>query len=244
MKSKKPEETPQNMLKELCGSDSALYEYLSRNLYETPLTAISSKEIVELAREGVQNGNFAPAVDKAVFESAQNPGETQKYIAVVQDLAAKAIAAAEKEKAEKQSQASEGQLASLDRRIEQYRFLSERVKDVLDVSAEFYAEKLVELEEGVERKERARKKSRAANKEQILAKRALSGRKERKKELRKMGRKERREAKKQDKLDHEVAEQRKIAREQQRQTVEKEERRIEEMEEKGRESRQSERTQS
>ncbi len=242
MKTKKPNETPRNYLKELCGSDSALYEYLSRNLYETPMTAISSKDIVELTREGVQNGNFAPAVDKAVFENAQNPGEAPKYIAIIQDLAAQAIAAAEQEKAGQDGQAAEGQVALLDRRIEQYRFLSDRVKDILGVSATFYAEKLVELEESVDRKERALKKSRAANEEQILAKRALSGRKERKQELRQMGRKERREAKRQDKLDRQAAEQRKITREQERQAAEKEELRIQEKEAQERASRQGKRT--
>jgi hypothetical protein len=234
MKTRKVKEEQRNLLKELCGTDSALYDYLSRNLYETPMTAISKKDLDTLTQEGEQTGNFGPAVDKAIFENAQNSGEEEKYISIVQNLATRAIEAAEKGKANQQEQGITDRATSLDHRIKLQTFLKERAKDILSVSTEFYAEKLLELGEGAEKKERELTKSRAETQEQILAKRKESGRKGRKLELRKMGRKERKEAKKQDKLEALAAEQSKAVREQDRQTAKDEGLKIEEQEKKER----------
>jgi hypothetical protein len=234
MKTKKVKEGPRNLLKELCGTDSALYDYLSRNLYETPMTAISKKDLDTLTQEGEQTGNFGPAIDRAIFENAQNSGEEEKYMSIVQNLSAKAIEAAERKKANQQEQGITGRAALLDQRIELQRFLNERAKDILAVSTEFYTEKLLGLGEIAEKKERDLTNSRAETHEQILAKREESGRKQRKRELRRMGRKERKEAKKQDNLEVLAAEQRKVVREQDRQTAREEALKIEEVEKKER----------
>ena len=89
-KQKKKEQEP-SLLKDLCGSDAQLYDFLRFYLYETPLTAISKKDLDILAEEAEESGNFRVAVDKAIFEGAQNPGERERYIKVIQNLASKTI---------------------------------------------------------------------------------------------------------------------------------------------------------
>ena len=101
---KKEDKKEESLLKELCGDDAKLYDFLSYYMYEHPLEAISKKDLDILTEEAERSGNFRPAVDKAIFEAAQKPGERERYIKVIQNLASKTAHATEqeKEKAEKE----------------------------------------------------------------------------------------------------------------------------------------------
>jgi len=74
-KEEKKEEKEESLLKELCGDDAKLYDFLSYYMYEHPLAAISKKDLDIVIEEAEKSGNFRSAVDKAIFEAAQNPGE-------------------------------------------------------------------------------------------------------------------------------------------------------------------------
>jgi hypothetical protein len=84
---KEEEKQEENLLKELCGDDAKLHYFLSHYLYLNPLAAISEKDLDILTEEAGKSGNFRPAVDKAILEGAQNPGERERYIKVIQNLA-------------------------------------------------------------------------------------------------------------------------------------------------------------
>jgi len=157
-KEEKKEEKEESLLKELCGDDAKLYDFLSCNMYVRPLEGISKKDLDILIEEAEKSGDFGPAVDKAIFEAAQNPGERERYIKVIQNLASKAIPAMKqkKEKAEKEGLTDWG--ASLGRRIEYQRFMSERTEDIINAASKFYKEKLVEQGENVRREERREKR--------------------------------------------------------------------------------------
>ena len=139
---KKKEE---NLLKELCGDDAKLYDCLRNYLYLNPLAAISKKDLDILTEEAEKSGNFRPAVDKAIFEAAQNAGERERYIKVIQNLASKTIHATEQEKEKVEKEGLTDQAASLGRRIENEKFIYERAEDIISVASKFYNEKLVEL---------------------------------------------------------------------------------------------------
>ena len=157
-KEDKKEEKEESLLKELCGDDAKLYDFLGYYLYERPLEAISEKNLDILTEEAEKSGDFRPAVDKAIFEAAQNPGERERYIKVIQNLASKAIPAMKqkKEKAEKEGLTDWG--ASLGRRLEHQKFMSERTEDIINAASKFYKEKLVEQGENVRREERREKR--------------------------------------------------------------------------------------
>ena len=153
-KEEKREEKKESLLKELCGDDTKLYDFLSKYMYENPLAAISKKDLDILTEEAEKSGNFRPAVDKAIFEAAQNPGERERYIKVIQNLASKTIHATEQEKEKVEKKGLTDQAASLGRRIENQKFMSERAEDIINVASKFYNEKLVELGENVRREAR------------------------------------------------------------------------------------------
>jgi hypothetical protein len=67
-KEEKKEEKEENLLKELCGDDAKLYDFLSNHLLMDPLAGISKEGLDILIEEGGESGNFRPAVDKAIFE--------------------------------------------------------------------------------------------------------------------------------------------------------------------------------
>jgi hypothetical protein len=238
---KKEEKKEESLLKELCGDDAKLYDFLSRLLYLNPLAAISKKDLDILTGEAEKSGNFRPAVDKAIFEAAQNPGERERYIKVIQNLASKTIHATEQEKEKVEKEGLTDQAASLGRRIENQKFMSERAEDIINVASKFYNEKLVGLEEDVRREARVQKREEAGREERRIDELEKAGRETRKKERREMGREEKREAKEQDKREELAAEERKKARVQKREEAEREERRIEELEKTGRETRKKER---
>ena len=240
-KEEKKEEKEESLLKELCGDDAKLYDFLSNYLYLNPLAAISKKDLDFLTEEAEKSGNFRPAVDKAIFEAAQNPGERERYIKVIQNLASKTIHATEQEKEKVEKEGLTDRAASLGRRIENQKFMSERAEDIINVASKFYNEKLVELGENVRREARGEERREAEREERRTGELEKAGREARKKERREMGREEKREAEKQDKREELAAEEMKEAREEKRKEAEREERRTGELEKEGREARKKER---
>ena len=241
MQKKKEEEKEENLLKELCGDDAKLYAFLGQYLYMTPLAAISKKELDILTEEAEKSGNFRPAVDKAIFEAAQNPGERERYIKVIQNLASKTIHATEQKRETVEKEGLTDQAASLGRRIENQKFMSERAEDIIDVASKFYNEQLLELGENVRREARERERKDTEREEERIGELKKAGRETRKRERRKMGRAEKREAKKQDKREERAAEERKETREKEKKEAEREERRIGELKKAGRETRKEDR---
>ncbi len=240
-KEEKKEEKEESLLKELCGDDAKLYDFLSYYMYEHPLAAISKKDLDILTEEAEKSGNFRPAVDKAIFEAAQNPGERERYIKVIQNLASKTIHAMEQEKEKVEKEGLTDRAASLGRGIEHRKFMSERTEDIINVASKFYNEKLVELGENVRREARREERRKAEREELRTGELEKAGREARKKERREMGREEKREAKKQDKREELAAEERKEARGEERKEAEREELRTGELEKAGREARKKER---
>jgi hypothetical protein len=238
---KKEEQKEENLLKVLCGDDVELYDFLGNYLYRDPAAAISKKDLDILTEEAEKSGNFRPAVDKAIFEAAQSSGERERYIKVIRNLASKTIPATEQEKEKAEKEGLTYQVASLERRIENQKFMSERAEDIINVASEFYNEKLLELGEDVRREARENVRRKAEGEEKRVEEAEKAGREARKKERRGMGREEKREAKKQDKREELAAEERKEARGEQMKETEREERRIEELEKTGREARKKER---
>ncbi|MFC1944814.1 hypothetical protein ACFLX5_04940, partial [Chloroflexota bacterium] len=194
---KKEEKKEGSLLKELCGDDVKLYEFLSSYLYLNPLTAISKKDLETITEEAEKNGDFRPAVDKAIFEAAQNPGERKRYIKVIQNLSSKAVHAMEQEKEKLEKEGLIDQAAYRGRRIEKKRFVSERTEDIINVASKFYNEKLVGLGENARREAREEKRREAEREEKRMADLGKAQREVRKQERRGKGRKERREAEKQ-----------------------------------------------
>jgi hypothetical protein len=240
-KEEKKEEKEESLLKELCGDDAKLYDFLSKYMYENPLAAISKQDLDILTEEAEKSGNFRPAVDKAIFEAAQNPGERERYIKVIQNLASKTIHATEQEKEKVEKEGLTDRAASLGRRIENQKFMSERAEDIINVASKFYNEKLVELGENVRREARGKERNKAETEERRTGELEKAGREARKKEKRQMGREEKREAEKQDKTEERAAEERKEVRREQRKEAETEESRTGELEKAGREARKKER---
>jgi hypothetical protein len=240
-KENKKEEKEESLLTELCGDDAKLYDFLSNFLYLNPLAAISKKDLDILIEEAEKSGNFGPAVDKAIFEAAQNPGERERYIKVIQNLASKTIHATEQEKEKVEKEGLTDLAASLGRRIEYQKFMSERAEDIINVASKFYNEKLMELGENVRREARGEERRGAEREESRKEELEQAGREARKKERRGMGRKEKREAKKQDKREELAAEERKQARREERKEAEMEEKKKEELEKAGREVRKNKR---
>ena len=240
-KEEKIKEKKENLLKELCGDDAKLYNFLSKYLYEKPLAAISKEDLDILTEEAEKSGNFRPSVDKAIFEASQNPEERERYIKVIQNLASKTINATEQEKEKAEKGGLTDQAAYLGSGIENQKFMSERAEDVINVASKFYNEKLVEQGENVRREARGEEREKAKREERRIEELEKAGQEKRKKERKAMGRQEKREAKKQEKREALAAEERKEAREEERKKAEREERRIEELEKAGQEKRKKER---
>jgi hypothetical protein len=80
MSKKKEEKKEESLLQEVCGGDAELHDCLSSNLLLDPLAGISKKDLNTLTEEGEKTGDFRPAMDKAIFEGAQNPGEKERYV--------------------------------------------------------------------------------------------------------------------------------------------------------------------
>jgi hypothetical protein len=233
----KEEVKEKSLLKELCGDDAELCDFLRNYLYLNPLAVISEKDLDILIEEAEKSGNFRPAVDKAIFEASQNVGEIERYIEILQNFVSKTIHLKEQEKEKAEKEGLIDQAASLGRKIENERFMSERAEDIINIASKFYDEKLEELGEKVKRDARKEERKETEWEERRIEDQERADREARKKERRGMGRKERREAKKQDKKEELAAEERKDVREERRKEIEREERRIEDREKAEREAR-------
>ena len=240
-KAEEKEEKEKSLLEGLCGADTKLYAFLSQYLYEAPLAAISEEHLDILTKEAEESGNFRPAMDKAIFEGAQNPGERERYMKAIQDLASKAIHATEQEREKLEKEGLSDLAASLERRVENQKFMIERAEDILNVASRFYNEKLLELEETMRREERQRARKQTEKEEVRIDQLERAKREEREEERSKMGKQEKRESKEQEKREGLAAAERRRARREKRKEVEKEERRIEESEKASREERKRER---
>jgi hypothetical protein len=239
--SKKKEEKEESLLKELCGDDAKLYDFLTNCLYVNPLTSISEKGLDILTEEAEKSGNFRPAVDKAIFEGTQKPGERERYIKVIQNLASKTMHATEQEKEKVEKEGLTDRTVSLERTIENQKFMSERAEDIINVAFKYYNEQSMERGENERREARVEARWEAESKEVRAADLEKAGREARKKERSGMGREQKKEAEKQDKREELAAGERKEARGEERKEAEREERRIGEQEKAGREARKKER---
>jgi hypothetical protein len=235
------EEKEEGLLEELCRGDAELCDFLSNYLYFDPLAAISKRDLGILIEEAEKSGDFRPAVDKAIFEAAQNPEEKESYIKIIQNLASKTLHAMEQEQEKAEKEGLTDRAARLERRIAKQKFMGERTEDIIDVASKFYSEKLVELGENVRREAREEKRQEAEREHWRIGEMERAEREARQEERRKMGREERREAEKQDEREELAAEERKEARREEKEEAEREERRIGEMEKAEREARKGER---
>jgi len=244
---KKEEEKEESLLKELCGDDAKLYDVLGSSLYIDPIAAISKKDLeilTEEADKSIKDRNYEEAmwkyrlvVDKAIFEATQNPGEKGRYIKVIQGLASKAVHATEKAKEKVKKEGLTDSAASLDRRIEDYKFMSERIEDVIKIASLFYNEKLEELG-AKERREVRRDEREVTEREEQREKLGEIERQAARREERKgMGKKERKEAETEEKRIELGEKEKREARRKEREEAEEEEKRIEETEKAGREAR-------
>jgi hypothetical protein len=146
------EKKEENWLQQLCGDDVKLYDVLSSSLPFNPIAALPKEDLgilIEAAEKSVKDENYEEAirkyrtvVDKAIFEATQHQEEKDRYIKLIQDLLSKNAQATEKlkEKVEKEGRAD--RVATLERRTEYCKFVSERIEDVLEVARRFYDERL------------------------------------------------------------------------------------------------------
>jgi len=230
------------LLRELCGDDANLYGFSCNNLYENPLTAISQKDLDILTEEAEKSGSFSQAVDKAIFEGSQNPEESERYIKVIQTLAAKSVQATTKEKERAEKAGLTDRAAELGKRIESQMFLGERAEDILKLASKFYSEKLVELGEDARRTARGKEKKRVESDEWRTGQVEEAEREARKREIKKMSGEKKREAEKQLEREELAAEERKEARAEEKIKAEREEQRMEEQEKTERDSRKKDRS--
>jgi hypothetical protein len=242
-KKKEPVEVKkeEDLLKELCGDNTQLYDVLSKHLVVNPLTSVSEKDIDILIEEAETIVDFARAMDKVIFESTQNPEERERYTKSIQNLASKTIHGInqEKEKAEKDGLTDRAN--SLEKMIEDYKFISERTEDIISVASELYYEKLLELGQDERRATRALERQRIYGEEWSLREQEKANREARKKEIKMMGKEERRAAEEQEKIEEQTAEERKVARSREKEEADAEERRIINQEETERQARRDER---
>jgi hypothetical protein len=234
---KKEQKKEQNLLKDLCGDDGKLYDLLSTSLYMNPLTAISKKDLDIIIEEAEKSGNFSAAVDKAIFEATQNPGERERYTKVIQNLLPKTIHVMEQEKKKAEKEGNTNHAAYLGSKIEKQKFINERAEEVINVASEYYNEMLVGLGEDVKRKAREDERVAEKREEERIEEREKAEREASKAQRKGVGREEKREAKKQDKREELAAKQRKEVREDERRAVERKEVRIGDQEKAEREAR-------
>jgi len=194
------EKEEKDWLRELCGDDAKLYDFLAGKLYRNPLAALSKEGldilVGEAERESINDENYQKAmskyklvVDKAIFEASQNQEERSRYIKLIQEVVVKTSLAAEKAKEKAEKEGLTDHAASLGRRIESDRFLSERIEDVLKVASLYYNERL-ELQRteegkrtrGVARREKQQREEREETPEERKDKKRSKARMEEKHE--------------------------------------------------------------
>lgn len=135
---KKEGKQEESLLKELCGDDTKLHDVLANYLYINPLTAISKKDLNILTEEAEKSGDYKQAVDKAIFEAAQNPEERERYTQLIRNLVQKSIPSLEQKKVEAEKAGLTDQAALLDRRVENRKFVNERAEDIINIASKYY----------------------------------------------------------------------------------------------------------
>ncbi len=248
-KEEKKEEKEEDLLKKLCGNDTKLYDLLSQSLYLDPKAAISKtdlKILVEEAEKSVGDedyreamAKYRTALDKAIFEATQNPGEMGTYIKVSQDLASKTAKTIEKakEKGEKEGFAS----PSLEGRIKYYESMSERIEDVIRIASLYYNEILEELGASARSQGREARRGMRRDAEREEERDEIDAKERREARRKEMGRGERKEAEREDKEIEKKEKERGEARRKEGIDAEREENKIEEREKERREARRNER---
>ncbi|MBN1686158.1 MAG: hypothetical protein JW852_05860 [Spirochaetales bacterium] len=231
----------ESLLKELCGEDAKLYDCLASFLYENPEPVISKEDLSTLADQAEKTGNYGFALDKAIFEAAQKPGEREKYLTLIRTLASKSVPGIEKEIEAAEKAGFSSKAASLRSKAEHQRLLNDRTEDVINIASTFYLEKLANLGANAKREEREQERKVVEREELRINMQEKDKREARKKERRGLGLRKRREVKKQDRMEQQAAAERKETREKERAAVEKENIEINEQEKKDRESRRKER---
>ena len=146
------EEKEESWLWQLCRGDTRLYDVLAGSLPLDPIAAISKEDLgalTEKAEKSVKDENYEEAIwkyrlvrDKAIFEATQHQDEKDRYIKIIQDIVSKTVQATERAKEKVEKEGRTDRVASLERRIEYCRFVSERIEDVLEVARHFYDERL------------------------------------------------------------------------------------------------------
>jgi hypothetical protein len=244
------EKKGEHLLKELCGDDAELCGVLESYLYLDPVAAIPKKNLkilIEEAEKSVKDEDYREArrryrqaMDKAIFEATQNPGERSRYVEVIQDLASKTVKVTKKVKDIMEKEGSADHASSLEGHIRKYEFMSERIEDVIRIASLFYNERLEELGAGKRREERREERRHVQWKEEKEAREATARREARKIERKKMGTEERREAEREDKAEEKKEEERREARRKEDTEAETEEKRMEKEEEERREAKRKE----
>jgi hypothetical protein len=146
-KKEEKKEREQSLLQRLCEADDQLYGFLSRYLYEDPLAAIPEKALDTLINQANKSEDYRSAMDKAIFEASQSPGEKERYINLIQDLASKAMKQIDKEKQEMEQEGHEELANCLGKIIDNYQLISNRTEDIIEIASKFYKERLLEVEE-------------------------------------------------------------------------------------------------
>ena len=234
------EEKEEDLLKEQCGDDAELYAFLCHTLYLDPIAAIPKRDLailIEEAERSVTDENYGDAfrkyqrvVFKAIFEATQNPGEKDRYVKVIQDLASKTTKVTEKVKEKAEKEGLTARARQLEEEIKNYEFLSERIEDVIKVASLHYNERLEEL--GAEERGEVRREKRLAAErdEQVEERDEMEGKAARRKERKGMGKEERKEAETEEKRIELEEKAKGEARRKEREEAEAEEKRIEERE--------------
>jgi hypothetical protein len=233
----KEEKKEESYLKKLCGDDIKLYDCLANFLYEHPLQMISKENLDLLVEEAEKSGKAGAALDKAVFEAGQNPGERERYINIIQTLTSKSLPAARQEKEKAEKEGLTDMAASLGRRIEHQKLISERAEDVINIASKFYNEKLIATGEDARREARAKEILSAEREDSEINEQEKADREVSKLKRKGMRRKERKEAKKRDQMEELSSMERKEARVKERQAAEREDSKIDEQEKADRETR-------
>ena len=193
---KEKEEKEESWLQQLCGDDAKLYDVLASSLPFDPIAALPKEDLgilIEAAEKSVKDENYEEAiikyrsvVDKAIFEATQHQEEKDRYIKLIQDLLSKSAQATEKVKEKAEKEGRTDRFATLERRTENCKFVSERIEDVLEVARHFYDERLRILGEKERGEGRVEEKSEERRKED-------TEREKREEKRDKKGEKERRE---------------------------------------------------
>jgi len=203
------EKKKESWLRQLCGNDAKLYDVLSSTLYLDPIAAIPQEDLdvlIEEAEKSVKDENYEvamrgykKAVDKAVLEATQHQEERGRYIKVIKELSSKAAQVTEKVKEKVEKKELTSYAAALERRIGEYKFMRERIEDVIEAASHLYKDILViqgEKERRRDRIEERRESRREEDSEEKIDKKREKGRKKnRLEEDREEAREEKREKK-------------------------------------------------